>query len=65
MLVGGIAIAGGRGRVLDAAVGALFLALLGNILLVNNFSYEVQLMVKGLAVLLSVALGAMLLRMRR
>jgi ribose transport system permease protein len=65
VLVGGIAIAGGRGRVLDAAVGALFLALLGNILLVNNFSYEVQLMVKGLAVLLSVALGAMLLRMRR
>ncbi|WP_218177354.1 ABC transporter permease [Pseudomonas gingeri] len=65
VLVGGIAIAGGRGRVLDAAVGALFLALLSNILLVNNFSYEVQLMVKGLAVLLSVALGALLLRLRR
>ena len=65
VLVGGVAITGGRGRVIDAAVGALFLALLTNILLVNGLSYEVQLMVKGLAVLLSVAFGALLSRGRR
>jgi ribose transport system permease protein len=65
VLVGGVAITGGRGRLIDAAVGALFLALLTNILLVNGVSYEVQLMVKGLAVLLSVAFGALLSRGRR
>ena len=65
VLVGGVAITGGRGRLVDAASGALFLALLTNILLVNNFAYEVQLMVKGLAVLLAVAAGALLARARR
>lgn len=64
VLVGGIAIAGGRGRIIDAAVGAIFLSVLGNILLVNNFAYEIQLMVKGVAVLLSVALGALLLKIK-
>ncbi len=60
VLIGGIGINGGRGRVLDAAVGAIFVAVLTNILLVNGFSYEVQLMVKGLAVIGSVMLGAAL-----
>ncbi|HSV53078.1 MAG TPA: ABC transporter permease [Burkholderiaceae bacterium] len=65
VLVGGVAISGGRGRIVDAAVGALFLAVLTNILLVNNFSYEVQLMVKGLAVLAAVTAGSLLARLRR
>ena len=65
VLVGGVAIGGGRGRVIDAAAGAVFLAVLTNILLVNNFAYEVQLMVKGLAVLAAVTAGALLARVRR
>jgi ribose/xylose/arabinose/galactoside ABC-type transport system permease subunit len=65
VLVGGVAISGGRGRVVDAAAGTLFLAILTNILLVNNFAYEVQLMVKGLAVLAAVTAGALLARWRR
>ncbi|WP_176084792.1 ABC transporter permease [Martelella sp. HB161492] len=64
VLIGGVGIKGGRGRVLDAAVGAIFVAVLSNILLVNGFSYEVQLMVKGLAVIGSVMLGAALSRER-
>ncbi|MCA0921442.1 ABC transporter permease [Pseudooceanicola nanhaiensis] len=65
MLVGGIAIGGGRGRIIDVASGTLFLAVLTNILLVNNFAYEVQLMVKGLAVLVAVTAGALLARKSR
>ncbi|WP_349295384.1 ABC transporter permease (plasmid) [Thioclava sp. 'Guangxiensis'] len=65
MLVGGIAIGGGRGRIIDVAWGTLFLAVLTNILLVNNFAYEVQLMVKGLAVLVAVTAGALLARKKR
>lgn len=64
VLVGGVAIGGGRGRVIDAASGAVFLAVLANILLVNNFAYEVQLMVQGLAVLVAVTAGALLARRR-
>ncbi|WP_157374388.1 hypothetical protein [Salipiger sp. CCB-MM3] len=56
---------GGRGRIIDVASGTLFLAVLTNILLVNNFAYEVQLMVKGLAVLVAVTAGALLARKKR
>ncbi|MBT9383570.1 ABC transporter permease [Pseudooceanicola sp. CBS1P-1] len=65
MLVGGVAISGGRGRIIDVAAGTLFLAVLTNILLVNNFAYEVQLMIKGLAVLVAVTAGALLSRKKR
>ncbi|KVD46806.1 hypothetical protein WS61_09920 [Burkholderia sp. ABCPW 11] len=65
VLVGGIGIAGGRGRISDAAFGALFLAIIGNLLLVKNLPYEAQLAVKGAAVLLSVAIGAVLGGKRR
>ncbi|WP_321893209.1 ABC transporter permease [Paraburkholderia tropica] len=65
VLVGGIGIAGGRGRISDAAFGAFFLAIIGNLLLVNNLPYEAQLAVKGAAVLLSVAIGAVLGGKRR
>jgi len=65
MLVGGVAIGGGRGRIIDVASGTLFLAVLTNILLVNNFAYEVQLMIKGLAVLVAVTAGALLSRKTR
>jgi len=65
MLVGGVAIAGGRGRIIDVASGTLFLAVLSNILLINNFAYEVQLMIKGVAVLCAVTFGALLSRKSR
>jgi ribose transport system permease protein len=65
VLVGGIGIAGGRGRISDAAFGALFLAIIGNLLLVKNLPYEAQLAVKGAAVLLSVTIGAFLGGKRR
>ena len=65
VLVGGVAIKGGQGRVIDAAIGALFLAMISNILLLNGLSLEMQLVVKGLVVIGSVILGALALGLKR
>jgi ribose/xylose/arabinose/galactoside ABC-type transport system permease subunit len=65
VLVGGVSIKGGRGRISDAAFGALFLAVVSNILLVKGLAFEVQLVVKGLVVVVSVILGALVSRGRR
>ncbi len=65
VLVGGVAIRGGQGRVLDAAIGAVFLAMISNILLLKGLSLEIQLIVKGLVVIGSVILGALSLGLRR
>ena len=59
VLVGGVSIRGGQGRVLDAAFGAAFLAVVGNILLVQGLPIEVQLAVKGLVVIMAVVFGAL------
>ena len=65
VLVGGVATKGGQGRVLDAAIGAVFLAMISNILLLKGLSLEIQLIVKGLVVIGSVILGALALGFRR
>lgn len=62
VLVGGISIRGGRGSVFDALVGAAFLSVIGNLLLVSGARYESQLLVKGAVVLGSVIIGTLLLR---
>lgn len=65
VLVGGVAITGGHGRISDAVCGALFLAVIGNVLLLKGFSLDIQLMVKGAVVLISVVFGALLSRKRK
>jgi ribose/xylose/arabinose/galactoside ABC-type transport system permease subunit len=65
VLVGGVAIRGGHGRILDAAIGAVFLAMISNILLLLGLSFQIQLIVKGLVVIGSVVLGAFALGTRR
>ena len=62
VLIGGVSIRGGRGKVSDSAFGALFLSIVGNILLLFNLAYEIQLVVKGAVVLLSVTIGHLALR---
>lgn len=62
VLVGGVAIYGGRGKVYDALTGALFLAVLSNVLLVNGLDFEVQLIARGAVVFVAVAIGAILQR---
>ena len=65
VLVGGIAINGGQGRIYDAAIGAFFLSIISNILLLRGYSLDIQLMVKGAVVLFSVLLGALMTRKYR
>ncbi len=62
VLIGGVSIQGGRGKVSDAAFGALFLSIVGNVLLLFNLAYEIQLVVKGVVVLLSVTVAHFALR---
>ncbi|CAN7234432.1 ABC transporter permease [Rhizobium sp. LjRoot254] len=59
VLVGGVSIKGGRGKILDAAWGAVFLSVVSNILLVKGLPFEVQLAVKGLVVIAAVIFGAL------
>lgn len=64
VLVAGISIRGGQGKIIDAVYGAIFLALIGNLLLVHGLSFEIQLMVKGAVVVLAVILAALIARGR-
>ena len=57
VVVGGVSIKGGIGSPLDAAVGALFVALVGNVLVLSGFTYENQLVLKGLFVVIAVVLA--------
>ena len=65
VLVGGVSIRGGEGSVVDAAIGAIFLAVLTNVLLLHGLSLQTQLMVKGLVVIVSVVTGAFVRGARR
>ncbi|MDO8211899.1 ABC transporter permease [Conexibacter sp. CPCC 206217] len=65
VLVGGVAVTGGRGSIIDAAFGAVFIGMVSNILIVSGQPYELQLLAKGGIVLLSIALAALASRRRR
>lgn len=54
VLVGGIAIAGGRGAALGALVGAVAISAITNLLLLRGFDTGAQLLVKGLLVVVIV-----------
>ncbi|WP_353114814.1 ABC transporter permease [Microbacterium sp.] len=56
VVIGGASLAGGRGSVLGTAVGALILTLLDNVLGLNNFSANWQLIIKGLIVIAAVVI---------
>lgn len=54
VLVGGMAITGGRGAVYRTVLGALFIATVGDLLLLRGYSTGVQVLVRGLVILLVV-----------
>lgn len=56
VLVGGVAIEGGRGTPAGAAVGAIFISLLGNLMFLRGSSVGVQLSVQGFVVVIAVVL---------
>lgn len=57
-VIGGVSLFGGRGRIPGVLAGALFIALVGNGLNLLGLRYWHVLMVKGLMILLAVALDA-------
>jgi simple sugar transport system permease protein/ribose transport system permease protein len=63
VLVGGTAIQGGEGSTLRTAMGAIFIALLANFMLIRGYSYGVRLVITGVIVALAVV-GFHLLRTR-
>jgi ribose transport system permease protein len=60
VLVGGIALRGGRGSPLQAALGAVLIALLQNFMLLNGYSAGLRIMIVGLLVIVSISLFHML-----
>jgi ribose transport system permease protein len=55
-VIGGAALAGGRGTIIGTFVGALILTLLDNVLGLNAVSDNLQLIIKGLIVIVAVVL---------
>jgi ribose transport system permease protein len=55
-VIGGASLAGGKGTITGTLVGALILTLLDNILGLNNVSANLQLIIKGLIVIVAVVL---------
>jgi ribose/xylose/arabinose/galactoside ABC-type transport system permease subunit len=51
VLVGGTAIAGGRGRAVQTLAGAVFIAVVSDLLLLRGYSTGMQILVKGVLVL--------------
>ncbi len=64
VVVGGIALSGGKGTLKDAFIGVLVLAFLGNLMDVLLFPPAFQVAVKGLAIILAVMANTALSRRR-
>lgn len=56
VVIGGTSLAGGRGSMVGTVAGALLLGVLNNILALNNVDSNVQLLIKGLAIVAAAAL---------
>ena len=65
MVVGGVTIAGGAGTVVGAAVGALFLGLINNALLLLQMPQELLQVIYGAVILVAVSADALLQRRER
>ena len=60
VVVGGVSISGGSGTVIGAAIGALFLGLINNALVVLNLPQEWLNVIYGAVILLAVATDALI-----
>jgi len=65
VVVGGVTISGGAGTVIGAALGALFLALINNALLVLQLPQELLQAVYGAVILVAVSADALLRKRQR
>ena len=58
VILGGTALAGGTGNVIGSVVGALLLGMINNGLIIGGLSVSQQMIVRGVIIILVVALGA-------
>lgn len=65
VLVGGIPVAGGRGTPAGAALGAVVIALISNIMLLHGYSFGTRTFVQGVLVAVAIAVSVSALRARR
>ena len=61
-VIGGVSIYGGRGTLLGAAVGAMFITVVGNGLNLLGFDYFAAIAIKGAIILFAIALDAVVTR---
>jgi ribose transport system permease protein len=65
LLVAGVAVTGGRGSVVNVALGALFIGMVANILAVLGEDYATQLFARGIIVLLALIAAGVAGRLRK
>lgn len=65
VMVGGTAIAGGAGSVLRSAVGAIFIALIDNMMVLRGYEAGPRILFVGLVIVVSVAAYSLMRRARR
>ncbi|WP_253776250.1 ABC transporter permease [Goodfellowiella coeruleoviolacea] len=65
VVIGGTALAGGRGTLLGTLVGVLIFTVLGNVFTLNNLDTDIQNIAKGLVIVVAVLLQHRTLRGRR
>lgn len=58
VVLGGTALAGGRGKIFGTFIGALIIGVLSNGLVLMNVQYFTQLIIKGLVIILAVAIDS-------
>jgi len=59
VVLGGTALAGGRGRIFGTLLGAMIIGVLSNILVLTNVPYFYQLIIKGFVIVLAITLDSL------
>lgn len=64
-VIGGVSIYGGRGTIIGAAIGAIFITVVGNGLNLLGFDYFTAIVIKGAIILFAISLDSIVTRLSR